>query len=611
MNKKISCLFLAFVMLLSIAFTDSGAVVADSYDELIVVHTNDAHSRVRSVKDKDGNMTGVGYDRISQYVKDLKKSKNVLFLDAGDTLHGQPIATISRGDSIVSLMNLMSYDAMVPGNHDFNYGYDRLKELEKKMNFPLIAANVTDESGNLVFSPYTVKKVNMMKVGIFGLATPETAYKTNPKNVEKIRFTDPVEAAEKAVADLKKQGCDVIICLAHLGLDEGDYTSDKVALGVKGIDLIVDGHSHTTLPEGRMAGSTLIVSRGEHDKAFGIATLEIEDREVQSKKARLIMAKDAKELDADPAVVEEISSITEEQKKILSEVIGKTSVELEGKREVVRAGESNLGQLVTDAMLDVTQADIALTNGGGIRASIKEGDITKGDILTTFPFGNYLIAKKVKGSAVLEALEHGVSTYPEHNGGFPHVAGMSFTLDPGKKAGERVSEVKVGDSDLEPEKEYILVTNDFMASGGDGYTMLKKAPIVNEYPALDEILIGYIQKSESVSGEFSPRIHIKGQSSAPAEDPASKSSPEASSTNIDEAAPASIAAVVTAEETSALQEEVPAAPSQREAAYHIVAPGDMLWKIAAKHNTTWQRLAKINKIKNPNLIHPGQKIMLP
>lgn len=613
--RKISCILLALMMTLSLSFSSLHLSFADSEKELVIVHTNDTHARVKSVQNKEGYLTGVGYDRISQYKKDLMKDNpNVLFLDAGDTLHGQPIATISRGESIVDIMNLMDIDAMAPGNHDFNYGYDRLKELEKKMNFPLIAANVVDQSGSLVFKPYITKKMDGFTVGIFGLATPETAYKTNPKNVANLEFQDPVKAAQKAVDALKKEKVDVIIGVMHLGLDEGDYTSDKVASGVEGIDVIIDGHSHTTLPQGRMVGKTLIASRGEYDKAFGVVTLKMDDHLVESKSAKLIMAKDAKELPVNEAIVNKINEITTAQKSILSQVIGKTEAELDGAREHVRTGETNLGQLVTDAMLEATKADLAITNGGGIRASIKIGDITKNDILSTFPFGNYLVAKKVSGKAILAALEHGVSKYPESHGGFPHVAGITFNFDASKKAGARISDVKIGDQPLEEEKSYTLVTNDFMAAGGDDYKMLKAAPIVNEYPALDEILIDYIQKKGALEGAFSARIHfLKEGSPAPSSEPVKPAKPEPP---MPPAAEKELTSSIPEQTTTGIESEVPhptfpALPAPPAVRYHIVAKGEMLWKIAIKYNTTWQILAELNKLKNPNLIYPNQKIMLP
>lgn len=505
-NKRIKSLVLAMIMVMSVALTNTTLVFADS-NELTIVHINDTHARVRSSMDKEGNLTGVGFDRITTYKNQLLESNpNVLLLDAGDTIHGQPIATLSQGESIVRLLNLMGIDALVPGNHDFNYGFDRLKELEEMMNFPLIAANVADKSGNLVFEPYIIKEMEGFKVGIFGLATPETAWKTNPANVSTIEFTDIVEGAKKSVAALEEAGVDVIIALAHLGLYEGDYTSDIIANEVDGIDVIVDGHSHTTLEEGLMINNTLIVSRGEYDKAFGVVTLKIENGEVTEKTARLIKAADSIDIEPDSSVLSLLTEIEEDVQEILNTVIGNSAVELDGSRENVRTGESNLGQLLTDSMKATSGADIAITNGGGIRASIPAGEITKNHIVTAFPFGNYLVTKNIKGSDVVSALEVGSAGYPDQLGAFSHVSGLTYNLAPNMPAGSRVTDVMVGSSPIDMDREYLVVTNDFMAAGGDGYVMFKDQPVVNEFDSLDEVLIDYIQSLGQVQGTMIPRI---------------------------------------------------------------------------------------------------------
>lgn len=302
-------LALSITMVLSLVLFNPISAFADDAKELVILHFNDTHARVKSVE-KDGVVTGVGFDRIAQYKQDLlKENPNVLMLDAGDTLHGQPIATLSQGESIVKILNLMGIDAFTPGNHDFNYGFARLQELEKMMNFPIVSANVMDKSGKEVFKPYVIKEMDGFKVGIFGLSTPETSYKTNPKNVETIDFTDTIAAAKKAVEALEKENVDVIIALSHLGLDQGDDTSDKVAEAVDGIDLVIDGHSHTTLEEGRMVKNTLIASTGEYDKAFGIVTLKIANGKVTEKSAKLMAAADTKDIVPHPDVVALLADI--------------------------------------------------------------------------------------------------------------------------------------------------------------------------------------------------------------------------------------------------------------------------------------------------------------
>ena len=337
-----------------------------------------------------------------------------MVLDAGDTTHGLPIATISEGESIIKLMNKIGYDAMVPGNHDFNYGYKRLIELKEMADFPIIAANVVREDGTRDLEEYIIKEIDGLKIGIFGLTTEETKYKSNPKNTEGVNITDPIAKAEEMVKKLKGEKVDMIIALVHIGVDEeSNPKSSDIAKKVEGIDLIVDGHSHTKLEEGMVIGDTLLVQTGEHLKNIGVVDIEFVDGKIKNKTAKLVAFEEAVALGEDEEISKAIEELQKENEEVTSAIVGKTKVDLIGEREIVRAGESNLGNLATDAMLYITGADVALTNGGGIRASIKTGDITKGDILEVFPFGNYIVVKEVKGIDILNALEHGVDAYPE------------------------------------------------------------------------------------------------------------------------------------------------------------------------------------------------------
>lgn len=534
---------------------------------ITILHTNDSHARVM-----EGTYDGMGFAKLSTLVKQFEaENSNTLLLDAGDTFHGTNFATLVEGESIAQVMNEVGYDGMTAGNHDFNYGYERLLELEQMITFPLVSANVVKEDGSLLLDPYFIEEVDGLKLGIFGLATPETHYKTHPKNVEGLTFTDPVEAARKMVAELQAQDVDMIIAVTHLGVDESSTdTSIKVAQGAPGIDLIVDGHSHTTLVEGLQGeNDTLIVSAGEYTKNLGVVQLTFVNGELVSKQASLITKEDAANIEPDPDVEAVIQEIEEAQQAVLAEVIGQTAVNLDGEREQVRTGETNLGNLITDAMLHVTGADVALTNGGGIRASIAAGEITKGDVITVLPFGNYIVTKWVTGAELKQLLENGAKAYPETLGAFAHVGGMSYKIDADKPAGERVHSIWVNGQPIDMDKTYLLATNDFIAAGGDEYTLLADKGIVNEFPALDEALITYIQHLGKVEVQEEGRI---------------------------EAAPIS-------EETS-----VPSASSR---SFYIVQPGDTLSAIARQYGTVWERLQEMNELDNPHLIFPGQRIELP
>lgn len=476
-----------------------------------ILHTNDTHSNV-----KDDGKSIIGFAKLATFVETEKTNGNVLMLDAGDMFQGLPFANIEKGHSIVEIVNQVGYDAMTIGNHEFDFGADNLMSIMNKLNYPVIAANVLKGEEQAV-QPYIVKEFDDVKVGVFGMATPETAFKTHPDNVVGYTFADIIETADATVKTLKEtEKVDVVVMLSHLGLEEGDYTSDLVAKGVEGIDVIVDGHSHTTLPEGRMEGETLIVSTGTALKDIGQVELVIEDGKVVSKTATLLGYESFNEVAPKQEIIDAIAKVEEAQKPMLEKVVGTTEVKLVGDREVVRTGESNLGQLATDAMIELTGADVAITNGGGIRASIEAGDITMNNMVTVFPFGNTIMVKEIKGSDLLAALEYGVDSFPETKGAFPHTAGITFTLNAYKEAGSRVSDVKVSGEALDLNKMYSVATNDFMAAGGDGYTMFESYPIKAEYNTLMDTLLAYVEKLGTVEGTFVPRMTVVTE--APAEE---------------------------------------------------------------------------------------------
>jgi len=467
-----------------------------------IVHTNDTHARVEA-----GGYDGMGFERVATIVSQIEAANpNTLVLDAGDAFHGQTIATLNEGESIVKIFNEIGYDVMTPGNHDFNYGKERLLELDEMAEFPILAANVYYDDYSEFLPGFTVKEIDGVKVGIFGIATPETVYKSHPANTEGLEFFDPVIASKLMVAKLEDD-VDVIVGLVHLGLDESSiHTSRLVAENVEGIDLIVDGHSHTELPEGLMVGNTLIAQAGGYDNNVGIVDLVVKNGMVTSKSARLINKEEAAELEPDPAITAIIAEVKEANDLITEEFVSENSIELVGEREFVRTGETNLGNLITDSMVEFTGADVALTNGGGIRASIPADDITVGDVITVLPFGNYVVTIDVTGAEIVEALEHGLSAYPETLGAFPHIAGMNVVFDPSQEVGSRVVEVTVGEEELDMEATYSLATNDFLAAGGDDYTMFGDNEITALYPGLDEILIEYFKEYGTEGSPVEGRI---------------------------------------------------------------------------------------------------------
>ncbi|PKM65951.1 MAG: multifunctional 2',3'-cyclic-nucleotide 2'-phosphodiesterase/5'-nucleotidase/3'-nucleotidase [Firmicutes bacterium HGW-Firmicutes-2] len=568
--------FLSIILTLSLLFSFAVPIHAADPVEITVFHVNDVHSRVI----ENGNF---GYAKIATLANEARTAgDHVLLLDAGDSFHGQTFATISKGASIARLMNLMKFDALTVGNHDFNYGQARLLELQSETNFPLLGANVLKANNALLLDDYVIKEFEGVKVAIFGLASPETTYKTHPNNVEGLTFEDPIVTAKRMV-DLLTPLADIIICLGHIG-NQGMYTSEAIATAVDGIDLFVDGHSHSIYGEGSgmVVNNTLIVQTNDYAKNLGKVTLSYMDGTLTSS-ATLLTTEDAATIVPNPEVLALIETVSAENAVITSAVVGTTTIDLQGERSFVRTGETNLGNLIAESMLDVSGADLAITNGGGIRASIATGDVTQGDIISVLPFGNYVITKSVTGADIRSILEVGISDYPTEKGAFPHIAGMTIKFDSNLPVGAKLTEVMIGDELLDDTKTYVLATNDFLGAGGDAYTALANYPILGEFDALDEVLVAYMKENGTEKAVVTGRIA--------AIDP------------VVVVPPVVVPPVVVPPVVTPPIVEVPVV--------YIVKSGDVLWRIARTYGFTWQELSEFNQLKNPNLIYPGNKILIP
>ena len=605
-------ILLAVLLVLSFPLASFAAEVPPAASEdlsgyIVILHVNDVHGHAAD---------NMGYSSLSALKNEYEAAgATVLLLDAGDTFHGMPIATLNEGADIVPIVNAVGFDAMVPGNHDFNYGIDHLKELAGELEYPVLASNITqDGSEDAPFvQSLEINTPNGVKIGIFGLATPETAYKTNPANVEGVSFEDPISSAQTIVSEMQDNGVDYIIALTHLGVERAsEYTSDRVAAAVDGIDIIIDGHSHTEMQDGEVLdgsialehdGGTVIASTGSYLNNIGVLTIAPEG-EISAKLLNAAQGEDANPLIAGPYTEKDadidaiIDDINAEQEPELSAVVATTNVDLNGERENVRTGETNLGDLVADAMMQAAGSDAALMNGGSIRASIPAGDVTRNDIITVFPFGNFLITKEIPGSAILEILEHGVSEYPSDSGGFPQVAGISFSFDPTQPVGSRITEVSIGGSPIDPDATYSFTTNDYLVSGGDGYTMFAEYPDLSYGGALDEIVTEYISANPDYAEQPAGRIVAVNDEVTIDNQPVPVTTDDA----------------VSPDEKDFAEEKDLKEPLARQA--YVVEKGDSLWRIAQKElgdGFRWTEIYKINQdeILFPDILEVGQVLILP
>lgn len=481
----------ALIFMLSIVFLSNVEAA-----ELIIFHTNDQHARV-STEDDDGKT--IGLSSLSAAVKATRaQNPSTLWLDAGDTLHGMPSINISQGMNMVELINAAGIDVFVPGNHDFNYGSKRLEKLTKAFKGSTLSANIVRRKNNkLVFKPYKIFKMkDGTRVGVFGLSTPECAYKTSPSNVTTIDFLDPIVQSKMMISKLRSK-VDVLVCVMHMGVDaSSEFTSDRIAREAPGIDVIIDGHSHTELPEGMVVGKTLIAQTGCYEHYLGRVDVELDKGRIVSKRARLLDEAEVNELapKPDPIVEATLADIEVRNEKLFSEVVTHSERSLTGDRLVVRRTEAEFGNLVADAFRWKTKSDIAIINGGDIRTDLPSGSITRGEMLSIFPFNNTVQVFEIDGRSIRAMLENSVFSYPASFGGFLHVSGMTFSFDPNAPGGSRVGEIFVNGDRLENTRKYTLAATDFAFSGGDGYDMLKGLKQVGQYGMVEDIVAEYLNE---------------------------------------------------------------------------------------------------------------------
>lgn len=495
--KKIISVLLIILMSFSLSKTTVSAA-EDENVSLTIIHVNDRH----------GRMSADPY--ISQLAKET--GGNILILDAGDALHGQTTTNLSKGEAMVSLMNEVGYSAMAVGNHEFSYGTEQLLELSEMMDFPLLAANIKNKDGENLLQSYEVFLMDKLTVGVFGISTPETIAASDPRIMENLVFEDPVETAVKMVEALKAENCDIIIALTHMGLDDLSQAKDRsdALAEIDGIDVIIDGHSHTALSDGLLVNDTLIAQTGEYGQNIGVVKITISDSKI-TKTAELLAVPENDDvessLSADEAIVLKIAELDAVNESITSIIVGNTPVLLQGEKVQVRTGETNLCNLITDSMRHATGADVAFLSGGNIRASIEAGDITMGSVLTMLPYSNLIVSVELNGADLLKVLEHGISLYPEAVSQNIQVSGLEFTFDKDAEAGSRVKSVVMSDgSTLLPDAVYTVATIDFIAAGGDGYDMLTNGKNLVYYGGDVDAFISYLSENPIINAEPENRV---------------------------------------------------------------------------------------------------------
>ena len=524
--RKALALLLSVVMSLSLLVSTAWAedpVTQDLAGKTVILHTNDVHGAIQD------------YAKVAALKADYEaRGADVYLVDAGDFSQGSVYVSLHKGADAITMLNAVGYDYVTLGNHEFDYGAQQLADNLKKANFDILCSNVLDADGDPAADEAVTSEVegSGLKIGFFGLATPETKTKANPALIKGLTFLSGealYKCAQENIDWLKGQNVDVIICLTHLGVDKESQpnTSYDLYKNTTGIDFIIDGHSHTVMTKG--PNGEPIQSTGTALANVGVIIIDNATKKIEENKLVPIWHTEKKDGNSvtvydytkeNAAVAAAAKAIMDPIDAEYGEVFAKSAVDLNGaKAPGNRTEETNLGDLITDAMMwaiktkapsvDMTNA-VAITNGGGIRAAINKGDITKKDINTVLPFGNTLAVVYVKGSELLEALEASTYCTPEAVGGFPQFAGMEVELNiapkydknakeyPGSeyfgpKSINRITIKSINGKAFDPNATYAVITNNFMAAGGDTYYAFAaaKEQFDTGLP-LDEILMEYI-----------------------------------------------------------------------------------------------------------------------
>ena len=498
-------------------------------DKLTILHSNDFHYRFDPISKYDGpcssedNAAGECFGGIARMITAIAAARaeggeNQLLLDAGDWFQGSLFYTQYGGDLAAEFMTHLEYDAMAVGNHEFDDGPEGLSAFLDQVSFPVLSDNI-DVSGNNMLAgkvgKSTVLEAGGEKIGIVSVLAEDTPETSSPG--ASVIFSPAVDAAQAEVDKLTADGVNKIILLTHVGLS----ADMRLAEAVTGVDLIIGGHSHTLLSNtnDRAAGSyptevngVPIVQAYAYGKYLGKVDITFDDAgEVTEISGEPIL------LDAsvaeDEAAVARMVELAAPLEELRNKVVTSIDEPLGGDRSVCRAQECSMGTLIADAML-ARVADqgiqVAIQNGGGIRASIDAGEVTMGEVLTVLPFQNTLSTFEVTGAVLVAALENGVSQIEDGAGRFPQVAGMSYAFDASQPAGSRVSDVMVGGAPIDLEKVYGVVSNNYVRNGGDGYAMFKDAMNAYDFgPDLADVTAEYLAENAPYKPKTDGRITVK------------------------------------------------------------------------------------------------------
>ncbi len=630
---------------------------------LNILHINDWHSRIESnnkyestcsaEEEAKGECFGGAARLVTAIAAERKKleGQNVLLLNGGDNFQGSLFYTTYKGKTEAEFLNQMKFDAMTVGNHEFDDGEDALAPFLDVIKFPVLSANVKASAAAKVgdrIKPSVVIEVGGQKIGIIGAVTNDTPDLATPG--PNITIEDDIKTITAEVEKLKGQGVNKIIALTHVG-----YPRDKEMIArIPGIDVVVGGHSHSLLsntdPKAEGPYPTMIdnpdgykvpvTQAASYSKLLGEFKVVFDDNGVVKEASGNPIPLD-KSVIPDPQVLARIKELGAPIEELKAKQVGETTAAIDGSRESCRTRECAMGNLVSDAVLDRVKGqgvEIVFTNGGGLRASIDQGKVSMGEVLTVLPFQNTVATFKIPGKTVVGALEHGVSGVEEGKGQFPQVAGLKYSFDKSAPANAgRIKSVEVMEGGqwkpIDPAKEYIVATNNYVRQGGDGYKLFIDGKDAYDYgPSLEQVVADYIGAHSPYTPKLEGRITevnaaqpseaakpadaAQGGTSAPAEVVPAMPAPPAASNDIANTPPAVEAPAAKPSEAAPTEAAKPAeaAASVQAGGTHTIVKGDTYWDIAVKaygDGTKWRRIAHANPGQEPHRLLVGSDLKIP
>lgn len=562
MKRRLS-LVMAIVMMVSLILPMS-AFAADTEKEIQILTFNDFHGAVTEAS-KD-----LGFAKFVAAMKAEKAANpNTVIVGAGDLYQGSAMSNLTYGEVVTEMIKEMGMLTSAVGNHEFDWGVEKIEKWSKDGGFEFLASNIYDKATDKPVEwakPYLVTEIDGVKVGFIGLATQETAYKTLPANVENLTFKDPAASAKEWVDYLKAGKAEegtpaVIIALTHIPASQKGYGSDtsvevtgdevNALAAVDGINAIVSAHNHTSVAG--YIGDVAVVEGYKQGRCYGKLSLTMNaDGTLKSITPEVVNAYKTKdELTPDANAVATFKTYEDKMNPILEEVIGTANGDFNHSRDIYNVSE--LGRWVCEKMMEKTDAQIGFQNGGGLRTPIPTGDVTVGKLWEVMPFDNTMYTMDLTGAQVLENIEHAIG---ESDAGFGSFAGLTVYYDKSKDYGERVVYAALADgTPLDVNGTYKIVTNNFQASNGDNYMFKQGENQVDTYVPIRDMLIAEIKEAKTITPEVADYFVATDN--------------------------------------------------------YTIKDGDMLWKIAKAHGLTYQELAKLNNITNVNLIFTGNVLAVP